>query len=274
MKRLVVVLLILILLGGVIFGFGYLPLRLGAGEVAVVFTKTGGWESEVLLPGTLTWRWQALIPTNLRLERFVLEPVGVDYRISGSLPGSELYAGSLDGVSFDYLVSGEVLLLPEESQLPQLLESGVDIRNEDTLSSIRARVREAVEAEVQDVLDGESNPDRTDLRGSLENAVGQAVPELRVSSLVVEQLRLPDLELYNLARDEFFALIADSLAEARAASLRAAAQLGTESQRLSILQDYAEVLTSYPVLLDYFQLSDDLGRDPLGLEDLRPATTR
>ncbi len=271
MKRLLIVLLILVILGGVIFGFGYLPLRLEAGEVAVIFTKTGGWETEVLRPGTFTWRWQALIPTNLNLERFALQPIRVDYRISGSLPGSELYTGFLDGASFNYLVSGEVLLLPEEESLPGLLEAGVDIRDEETLTAITARVRETVEAEVQDVLDGSGQPDRTEMRRSLQNAITQAVPEIRLSSLVVEQLRLPDLDLYELTRNEFFGLIGDSLAEARSASLTAASQLGRESQRLQILQDYAEVLTSYPVLLDYFQLSDELGRDPLGLEDLRPA---
>ena len=271
MKRLLIVLLILIILGGIIFGFGYLPLRLGAGEVAVIFTKTGGWETEVLRPGTFTWRWQALVPTNLSLERFTLEPVGVDYRVSGNLPGSDLYAGSLEGVRFDYLVSGEVLLLPDAESLPGLLDEGIDLRDEETLAAIRARVRETAESEIQDVLDENTTPDRTELRRSLQNAISQAVPELRISSLVVEQMRLPDLELYALTRNEFFALIADSLAEAREASLAAASQLGNEAQRLQILQDYAEVLTSYPVLLDYFQLSDGLGRDPLGLEDLRPA---
>jgi hypothetical protein len=40
-----------------------------------------------------------------------------------------------------------------------------------------------------------------------------------------------------------------------------------------LLRDYGEVLSEYPVLLDYFNMSAESGVDPLQLEALRSAAS-
>ena len=84
---------LLILLGacGTAFWFGLLSIDLEEGEYGVVYTKLKGYEDQAIKSGDFIWRWEALIPTNLTLHTFTLEPRVVALKSSGTLPSGDYY---------------------------------------------------------------------------------------------------------------------------------------------------------------------------------------
>jgi hypothetical protein len=92
MKGFAITLVILIILAAVGFFLGWVQFQVDDGEYAVLFTKTAGWEPEVIYPGTFVWRWQGMFPTMLRRYDFSRTVRDFDIRIEDSLPGSDLYA--------------------------------------------------------------------------------------------------------------------------------------------------------------------------------------
>jgi hypothetical protein len=74
MKAFLITLIILVVLAGAAFYFGWLQILLPAENYAVIFTKTGGYDETVVRPGEFSWRWQRLIPTNMTVYTFDLHP--------------------------------------------------------------------------------------------------------------------------------------------------------------------------------------------------------
>ena len=74
MRKFLVSLLLVVIAAGVAFYFGWIQLQLPADTYGVIFTKTNGFEQNVVKPGTFVWRWQRLLPTNLTLFTYQLKP--------------------------------------------------------------------------------------------------------------------------------------------------------------------------------------------------------
>ena len=60
MKRLLVALFVLVVIAAAVFFFGWVQFQIPPDAHGVIFTKTNGWEEEVVDPGTFVWRWQSL----------------------------------------------------------------------------------------------------------------------------------------------------------------------------------------------------------------------
>ena len=85
MKRFVILMVVLLLLGGVAFYFGWVQIHIPAGHYGVIFTRTNGWEDEPVVPGTFVWRWQRLVPTNFTLYLFDVESHRTEVRLDGKI---------------------------------------------------------------------------------------------------------------------------------------------------------------------------------------------
>jgi len=94
MRKLFVSLIILIIVGGVGFYFGWIQIQLPANTFGVIFTKTNGYEASVVRPGTFEWRWQRLLPTNLTLYTYTLAPQSTNVTVAGTLPGLSIVNSS------------------------------------------------------------------------------------------------------------------------------------------------------------------------------------
>src|SRR6056297_3206225 len=102
--KLVLFLILLILIGGAAFYFGWIQFQLDEHTYGVVFSKTSGYEEEVLRPGEFNWRWEALIPTNMTLHEIEVLPRSVDLEKSGSLPSGSIYAQAVEAsTDFKYI---------------------------------------------------------------------------------------------------------------------------------------------------------------------------
>ena len=122
MKAFLIILVILVILAGVVFYFGWVQIHLPAEHYAVVFTKSGGYDQEVIRPGEFSWRWERLIPTNMTLYIFDLHPRSREISFQGSLPSAELYSSVLpENPDFSYRGEIEVIFAVAPESLPALV---------------------------------------------------------------------------------------------------------------------------------------------------------
>ena len=98
---------IIVLLGvaGTMFVAGWIQILLPAATYAVLFSKTGGYDARVIAPGTFAWRWERVIPRNVTLYYFAVQPVTVAIPIRGQLPSADTVASVLPG-NVDFGVPG------------------------------------------------------------------------------------------------------------------------------------------------------------------------
>jgi len=280
MKRFAVLMAVLLLVGGVVFYFGWVQIHIPAGHYGVVFTRTNGWESQVLVPGTFVWRWQRLIPTNFTLYLFDVDTHRTDVRLEGTLPsGPEIDALLDDGGEFGYDIRVSVVTRLKPNEVPALAREE-ELRPDDLpafYDDLDARIAQQTKEAVMRVLEDEpesvevSRVSATIVDAITERLTGD-LRRLDVVSVNPTRLELPDLQLYTTARR-----LSIDVLEARANALEEAAarlaDIEAESDRgLKMLERYGQILNEYPVILDYFRVGQEIGSDPLNLEEIVPRT--
>ena len=62
MKKLFVTFVILLIVGAVAFGFGYVPIRIEPGTRALMFSRTSGWDSQSVTTGEVRLALAASYP--------------------------------------------------------------------------------------------------------------------------------------------------------------------------------------------------------------------
>ncbi|MFP4510082.1 MAG: hypothetical protein ACOC4I_00260 [Spirochaetota bacterium] len=270
MKKFIIGLFLLLIAASVAFYFGWIQFLIPDSGYAVVFSRTSGWEPEVVEPGTFQWRWERLLPTNMNLYIYELESRSVQISAEGSLPSSQVYRTILeDNPDFSYSVEGSLRfqILPE--RLPILAQD--EGLRPDSIDEYYEEVAEQVQAEAQDFITGQITsgepvipPGR--VADALSEHLSQRYESLDISAVTIRSIEVPDFDLYEQARSLYLDVAeADRDAVASLANQRAL-QRNRSEQMQQALRSYGELLTEYPVLLEYFEL----GMDPLAIEEMMP----
>ncbi len=272
------ILILLVIAAGTVFYFGWIQFQIPADRVAVVFTKTGGWDSVAVRPGTFHWRWENLLPTNLSLHLFDVSPRQVTVRTVGTLPSGDLYRRYLEGdVDFSYVVELSFRFRINPDTLPALVAA--ELLTPETLESwyeeqaavVTRRAVDVIDSIFRDSEDGDGFSVSA-LSDELQRRLISDHPELEIVQITPVEVRLPDRELYAIARRIYREVIAARAgATAGAAAVAAGDEVRLES-KLATLARYGELLNQFPVLLEYFALTADRGIDPLNVEALRALT--
>ncbi len=243
--------------------------------MAVVFTKTGGWDEAPLTAGEFYWRWENLLPTNLTLHLFSTEPHTATVRSAGQLPSGDLYRRYLEGeVDFSYAVEFRLRFRVRPEMLPALVANERLVPEE--LEGWYAGHADAIAQRGLDILNDYFAGLETDgvfslseFGGHVRTAVEREFPQLEILQLTPVQVRLPDLQLYAAARAVYFEVVAARSEATAAAAFDAAGDEVRRESRLAVLRRYGEVLKEFPILLEYFAMSADKGIDPLDLDVLQ-----
>jgi len=257
MKTFLIILVILVILAGVGFYFGWLQIHLPAEHYAVVFTKTGGYDQEVVRPGEFSWRWERLVPTNTTLYIFDLHPRSEDISFQGSLPSADLYSSVLpEDPDFSYRGEVDVTFTIAPESLPALVAE--EKLRPDQLDDFYSDRAQSLANSVLQILKGtDVDPaDTPALNRSVERELAADVPDLEISSLNVQVKHLPDMGLYELAQSSYRELVQTrDRARAEAVGRLAEEQVRAENARaqeradLEALREYGELLNEYPILL-------------------------
>jgi hypothetical protein len=235
----------------------------------VIFTKTGGFDRRVTLPGTFSWRWERLIPTNFTLYRYSLVPYRTRVEVRQLLPSAELYSGVLpDKPDFSIRAVADLEFAIRPESFPGLLER--ERLYPENLPEYYRATADALGSSLAE-LAAKGGLAPTALAGAepaFRGELAARYPHLAILRVELRDTRLPDDGLYELARDSYRSLVsrrdrARDAAEAALTGERARDALARERQATSLesLAAYGELLNKYPILLKAMYVQNLSGRE-------------
>jgi hypothetical protein len=235
--------IILLIFGIVIFFVGWIQLYIPPDTVAVIHTQTNGFNEEVILSGEFAWMVENLLPTNVTLYCFNNDPVTIQSdTIKGTLPSAELYAAFIAGTTkFDYEINISVKLQIKQETLPYLVEYE-NLSPDNHTEWLKTQVQFMTQDILNELMEKDSfvKIDNVIIRSFIQQ-LNENYPYMDIQDLIFNTLKLPDINLYHTAREQYY----------------------------SLLEEYGEVLTKHFILSKYLyqkelnlsdleQLNDDL----------------
>ncbi len=257
-------LILLILIGGTVFYFGWIQFRLDENTYGVIFTKTYGYDEEVVIPGKFLWRWEALIPTNLTLHTFEITPQTKQHSKSGTLPSGEIYGSVLEeNTDFSFKLNLQIDYRIKPERLPVLVEEqGL---TEDTLADYYSRIEQELSNSVAVAVESRIGVfDSSDyeqfmlepFREELTDLLQEGNEAITITNVSVIELSLPDIQLYQSARSYYLSLI-ETRRQTETSTLEKEREwIVSEESKLEVLKKYGELFTEYPGLIQFLALRD------------------
>jgi hypothetical protein len=263
MKKLWIALFFIIILGAGAFFLGWAQLTVPPGSYGVMRSKTHGVDQELIREGKFRWVWYKLIPTNVVISNYSLERIQVSLQFDGTLPSATVYT-SLSGLTadFSYKLEGSLSCTLKPEALPSLIATK-NINDEAGLrayeSSLAEEIRNFAIQQIRSYVEKEENIE--ELLGfkpaaRLQNDIAGAFPDVDNLSCSLYAAHLPDITLYHSVQ----ALYKDYLERQRfllqpEINVQADKHLAS-LLRLDTLAKYGELLTKYPVLLQYLAIEN------------------
>jgi hypothetical protein len=282
MKKFIFLFAVFLLLGGVVFYYGWIQYSLPANTYGIVFTKTRGWEPAPLVPGVFSWRWEKLIPGNFDLHIYPKIVETAEIVSQGTLPSASAYSVFLEGntdfgydlkIKVTYKVKPEYypILASEQGVTPEGLNAWLAGRNTDVAREGVSRIIEKMNrSDSSETPAGNFHDISEDLKTSLSNKFSY----FEIISVLPERINFPDMELYRKGR-ELYNLSLDAKKEAIIEeSRRFAFDAMREEKRITSLQKYGELLTKYPLLIEYLLVEKMENPQPSDLEQLRNSSRK
>jgi hypothetical protein len=245
------------------FFFGWAQLGVPPDSYGVIRSKTHGIDERLVVPGEFRWVWYKLIPTNTQTLVFRLDTVSRKISVQNMLPSGSTYA-ALTGVeaddfsweihgTFSFSLKSEALipLVTAQNMGPQeLADFQQDIAGQiENFIVRRMNQSEEFAGQIEDMLVNGESP-------ALEKEILEQFPQITRFSLMLQSAKIPNFALYNHAKglyDEFIAMQKDYLS----GDMRERARNRSEFiGRLGELELYGELLTKYPLLLEFMALEN------------------
>ncbi|MDR2098284.1 MAG: hypothetical protein LBP37_07180 [Spirochaetaceae bacterium] len=263
MKKFFVTLVIFILIGAGCFFAGWVQLPVPHGSYGVLKSKTHGLYKDVIKDGRLVWLWYRLIPADTDITVFNIKPQNISVNASGTLQQSDAYSSFVGlKASFVWQVSGDASFSINPDTLPQLTERFV-INDQAALDSYTAKLcselkpfinqRLSYYCEQRDVIEQINS---SGAYKNLEADVCAAFPYINNFSCSLAVKQFPDYELYESAKSMYQDYIAHQRGILNREVTSNAANRINSQFRLDELTRYGELLTKYPILLEYLKLTE------------------
>jgi len=262
MKKFFTTLLVLIIIAGVGFMFGWAQFSVPPGKFGVVSSKSHGIDQKLVRPGEFRWIWYKLIPTNVKITVFSLDYTKYPINFNSSLPSGNIYADfiGLSNVDFSWNLNGEMSFrLDPEMLIPIVIKN--NLSSQEDLDAYLQTAAQNIEvlllkflssdgtdsAELEKLMSGNANP-------YLEMEIKVYFPEITDFSIKIKSAKYPDFVLYRQLRliyEEFLS----KQREYAVSSFGKRAENQIENRiRMEELEKTGELLTKYPILLDYMAL--------------------
>ena len=262
MKKFIFFILVLAA-GGTGFFFGWTQLTVPPGSYGVMRSKTHGLETQVIRDGEFRWLWYKLLPTNVKITVYSLDTVKHSIRSTGSLRSGEIFA-SLAGIEADFSweIRGELSFNIDPKHLPEFtdrenIKDDADLRKAEerladrigslALQRIIGYIENEDENKIESLLIGASVPE-------LENEIYRVFPEIENLSCTIKVSHFPDFALYRSIKALYQEYLVRQSALLRPGMAKEAENRIEGRMRLDELAKYGELLSKYPILLQYLAL--------------------
>ena len=253
--------LIFIGFAGFVFYRGWIQFSIPENHYALAFTKTGGYDKTLMKAGDFNWRWENLFPTNMTLHIFELPWASCNVEITGTLPSGKQYASILENENsdaFEYSLQLSLLYRLSPENILQMIHndnfqfSHIDGWYSELNQEIQVLAAEAVPLYLSREVIGEES-----IRSYIIERIHNNHPEAEIKNILISRSVLPDIKLYEETRNIYIAGIQASRAYTSELEKQNAELESQLNSKINLLKDYGEVLTEYPVLLQYFNLEKD-----------------
>jgi len=259
MKKFFITLLILIIVAGVVFMFGWAQFSVPPGKYGVVYSKTYGIDQKLVRSGEFRWIWYKLIPTNVKIAVFSIDYIKYPVTFNSSLPSGEIYSNfiGLSNTDFSWNLHGELgFRLNPDMLIPVVTENNISSQEEldsylqstaQNILNLLLKVlsnKETDSTRLEQLMSGIPDPD-------LEREIKENFPEICDFSIKIQSAKYPNFILYRQLR-EIYEDFLNKQREYAISSFGRRAENHIDSQiRFEELEKYGELLTKYPILLDY-----------------------
>ncbi|MDR1505477.1 MAG: hypothetical protein LBI67_00060 [Treponema sp.] len=260
MKK-VLTILILLGIGGAGFFRGWVQLQVPPGSYGVIRSKTHGTDGGVVRPGEFRWVWYALIPANAVVQVYTLPASEFPVAIAGILPSGDVYS-TLAGLKtdFSYEVRGSFSCTIRPDALPGLVERR-NMTSQEDLDAYIGKISPEIENHLRRRLwayaEKEDALTQVMISGSipeLEKELEVAFPDTENPVLNLQTVKFPDFVLYREVRGLYERYMADQMRTLDSDLDRLTEESVSARRLFDELSRYGELLTKYPVLLDYLAL--------------------
>ncbi|MDR2798290.1 MAG: hypothetical protein LBB80_08100 [Treponema sp.] len=261
MRKFVVIGIILSIIGGTAFFFGWVQLMVPLGAYGVLRSKTHGVDPRIIRAGEFRWVWYTLIPTNAEIQAFTLDQVSRSFSIQETLPSGKEYA-SFAGFTLDFAyklwVSLSFTIKPDS--LVTLIDTryimdqaGLDAFETDLADQIetftlqRLRIYITDTAKLEEMLGSGSI-------AALEADIQGVFPDIENLACSIKTRDFPDLSLYQQFRTLYAGYLAKQQEYVHSEqALQPETRMLTQI-RFDDLARYGELLTKYPILMQFLEL--------------------
>ena len=273
MKKFIFWLIFLIIIAGVVGYFGWI--RVPENNVALGFSTITGYDASFMESGKLNWRWQKLVPKCYSLKLYQLETQNADISVAQTLPSGDLYASGMTGnPDFSFSVKYAINYKIKEDSLygmatsGELGDGGLDAFYADIKEKIQNAASSLLGEEMAKAMSGSTFSQKA-LEDGVKARIGQQLSDIEIISFDTVEAKFPDIELYKAAKAKYL--------EDQEKKQEMAAQQEKETtdfnakidQRIELLKKYGELLTQYPILIEYFKSKNEsLLPEGLKIEDI------
>ncbi len=273
MKKFIFWSVFLIIIAGVVFYFGWI--RVPENNVALGFSTITGYDSAFMESGKINWRWQKLVPKCYKLKMYQIETEKVEVSVSQALPSGDLYASEMAGSpQFSFSVKYAATYKIKEDSLYALATSGtlgdggLDAFYADVKEKLQNTAASLLGEEMTKAIDGASFSQKQ-LEDGVKGKLQEQLADVEIISFETVEATYPDIELYKAARAKYM----ENMEKKQA--LEAQQEKETQDinskidQRIDLLKKYGELLTQYPILIEYFKSKNEsLLPEGVNIEDL------
>ena len=267
MKKFLLFLVILIALAGTVFFLGWAQLTVPNGSYGVMRSKTHGLDSEIIRDGEFRWIWYKLIPTNVKISVYTLGPVKRTIRSSGNLSSGQVYT-ALAGLEADFSweIAGELSFSLRPEALPEFT-ARANVIDDEGLQKAEEELALRIENVVMDRLriladsEDELKIESLLISGSipeLNSEIERIFPEIENLICTIRTVRYPDFALYQSVKSLYRDYLERQNAVLNLDITREAGKRIDTRLRLDELAKYGELLTKYPILLEYLALEKSI----------------
>jgi len=195
--------------------------------------------------------------------------------VNQDLPSGKLYASELPGnPDFSFAVTYAASYKIKEDSLYGMATSG-DL-GENGLSPFYDSVKERIQNAASDLLSQEmtkamegSTFSQKALEDSVKGRIQEQLSDVEILSFETVNASFPDIELYKKAKKKYIENL-EKKQEMIAQQEKESTDFNNKiDQRIELLKKYGELLTQYPVLIEYFKTKNEsLLPDDIKIEDI------